>query len=275
MMQTRQLQKQPFLAIVTYFKAGSAVAMMCFDDVQQSRQTPSHRDDAVLKMPPKDVSSLHVIDKKGKGIRKLLNGLVRSDAWILTKNANPNKTKFIFVHADSLTPSYVAARIIRFEDVDCPVKGKIQKRKAVIGTIEEGLSMRWPGKKKACGPIRYGPAPSGLAVAPPAIPMAVPAAEAVQDLYVAQMSTQPGLFKVGISGNVSHLMADLERSQPYRIILKAIFQGEARVELAVHHALKAYQYTEGRGTEWFQVRYETILRSIVDAIQNAGEKNLI
>lgn len=222
-------------------------------------------------MPPKDVSSLHVIDKKGKGITKRSNGLVRSDAWILAKNASPNKTKFIFVHEDSLTSSYVAARIIRFEDVDRLVKGKIQKRKAIIATIEEGLSMRWPGQKKACGPIKYGPAPSGLAVAPPAIPMALPAAVAAQDLYVAEMSTQPGLFKVGISSNVSHRMADLERSQPYRIVLKAIFKGEARVELEVHHALRAYQYTAGRGTEWFQVRYEMILCSIVDAIENARD----
>ena len=218
-------------------------------------------------MPPKDTSSLHVIEKKGKGITKFLNGLVRSEAWILAKNANPDKTKFIFFHTNSLTPSYLAARIIGFEDVDRIVKGKIQQRKAVIAKIEDGLSMQWPGPKKACGPIKYGPAPSDLAVAPPALPMALPT-EAARDLYVAEMSTQPGLFKVGISSNVSHRMADLERSQPYRIVLKSIFHGEARVEPAVHQALRAYQYTAGRGTEWFQVCYETLLCSIVEAIQN-------
>ena len=126
-------------------------------------------------MQPRDTSSLHVIAKKRKGIEDLLNGTFRSSSWCLAKDVNPDRTLWFFVHENSLKCSYLAGRIIRFEDDG--------KRKAVVFKIKKDLSMRWPGEKANGSALKYGPAP--------ALPMAaLPAATAAQDLYAVEYAAK-------------------------------------------------------------------------------------
>jgi T5orf172 domain len=228
--------------------------------------------------------SLHVIDHERRGIvYDEQTRIFKSGSWRLGKERlTLAKTIFLFVHEDSKTPSYLAGRIVRFSD-DLNRPGR-----TVVTAQKMELSMRWPNDKSYGSAFMYGPAPPDQAILPPVIhvasdhagapaPIAVPEAgppEAgppvtarAKDLYVAENSLFPGMFKVGISGNVPQRMAELERSHPFRVKEVATFPGREGVERDVHQALQAYLVTTGTGTEWFKAPLSKILGAIGDAIE--------
>jgi len=224
--------------------------------------------------------SLHVIAHKKRGIvYDEQTRIFKSESWRLGKERlTLAKTIFLFVHEDSQTPSYLAGRIVRFSD------NLGEPGRTVVTAQKMDLSMRWPNYKSCGSAFMYGPAPPGQeAILSPVIhvasdhagspaPIAVPEAgppmpARAKDLYVAENTHFPGMFKVGVSGNVPQRMAELERSHPFRVKAVATFSGREGVERDVHQALQAYLVTTGTGTEWFKCPLSKILGSIGDAIE--------
>ena len=71
-----------------------------------------------------------------------------------------------------------------------------------------------------------------------------------------------GVYKVGKSGDVQKRAISLQASQPFRIVIVAVFPGAAFLEKAIHGALRQYKIKGGAGIEWFRCDLDTILHHI-------------
>ena len=71
----------------------------------------------------------------------------------------------------------------------------------------------------------------------------------------------PGIYKVGRSSDVQKRALTLQFSQPFRIVIVAVFPGVAFLEKAIHAALRHYR-VKGPGVEWFRCDLDTILHHI-------------
>ena len=83
-------------------------------------------------------------------------------------------------------------------------------------------------------------------------------------LYVmsASNSLLPGLVKIGRSKNPLQRALDLQESQPYHIVIHAVFWGAGSRERDVHKQLANFQHREAPGTEWFELPVQHACQSI-------------
>ena len=83
-------------------------------------------------------------------------------------------------------------------------------------------------------------------------------------LYVmsASNSLLPGLVKIGRSKNPLQRAIDLQESQPYHIVIHAIFWGAGWQEKSVHKHLANFQHREAPGTEWFELPVQHVCQAI-------------
>ena len=83
-------------------------------------------------------------------------------------------------------------------------------------------------------------------------------------LYVmsASNSLLPGLIKIGRSKNPLQRALDLQESQPYHIIIHAVFWGAGWREKDVHKQLANFQHREAPGTEWFELHVQHAVQAI-------------
>ena len=63
----------------------------------------------------------------------------------------------------------------------------------------------------------------------------------------------PGLVKIGRSKNPQQRAIDLQESQPYHLVIHAIYWGAGPKERAVHSALSAFRVAGAPGVEWFEL----------------------
>jgi len=97
-----------------------------------------------------------------------------------------------------------------------------------------------------------------------------PDQEAVaDDLYIMANSRLPEL-KIGRSKNIPNRAADLERSQPFRIKVKATFAGQGYLETQIHRRLAHRCAKLGSGREWFDVTIEEAVREVSQAMDHAA-----
>ena len=82
-----------------------------------------------------------------------------------------------------------------------------------------------------------------------------------EDLYIMRNSLLPGVYKVGRSSDVQKRALTLQASQPFRIIIVAVFPGAAFLEKAIHAALRHYR-VKGPGVEWFRCPLDVVLHHI-------------
>ena len=83
-------------------------------------------------------------------------------------------------------------------------------------------------------------------------------------LYVmsASNSLLPGLVKIGRSKDPLQRAVDLQQSQPYHIIIHAVFWGAGWREKEVHKQLANFQHREAPGTEWFELPVQHACQAI-------------
>mgnify|MGYP003333468516 CR=1 FL=1 len=83
-------------------------------------------------------------------------------------------------------------------------------------------------------------------------------------LYVmsASNSLLPGLVKIGRSKDPLQRAVDLQQSQPYHIIIHAVFWGAGWREKEVHKQLANFQHREAPGTEWFELPVQHSIQAI-------------
>ena len=68
-----------------------------------------------------------------------------------------------------------------------------------------------------------------------------------EDLYIMRNTLLPGIYKVGRSSDVQKRALSLQASQPFRVVIVAVFPGGAFLEKAIHLALKQYRIKGGAG----------------------------
>ena len=73
-----------------------------------------------------------------------------------------------------------------------------------------------------------------------------------EDLYILRNTLLPGLYKIGRSSDVQKRALALQASQPFRIVIVAVFPGFGFVERAIHGALKYHKVKGGAGIECFK-----------------------
>ena len=83
-----------------------------------------------------------------------------------------------------------------------------------------------------------------------------------EDLYIMRNTLLPGVYKVGRSSDVQKRALSLQASQPFRIVIVAVFPGAAFLEKAIHAALRQYKIKGGAGVEWFRCDLDTILHHV-------------
>ena len=83
----------------------------------------------------------------------------------------------------------------------------------------------------------------------------VEASSDADHLYVMSASNGmlPGLVKLGRSKNPVQRALDLQESQPYHIIIHALFWGAGSREREVHRHLAPFQVQDAPGHEWFEL----------------------
>ena len=83
-------------------------------------------------------------------------------------------------------------------------------------------------------------------------------------LYVmsASNSLLPGLVKIGRSKSPLQRAIDLQESQPYHILIHALFWGLGWREKEVHKHLANFQVRDAPGTEWFELPIQHVCQSI-------------
>ena len=83
-------------------------------------------------------------------------------------------------------------------------------------------------------------------------------------LYVmsASNSLLPGLVNIGRSKSPLQRAFDLQESQPYHIIIHALFWGAGWREKEVHKQLANFQHREAPGTEWFELPVQHVCQAI-------------
>ena len=86
------------------------------------------------------------------------------------------------------------------------------------------------------------------------------------DLYVFANSMIPDIIKIGRSKDVERRRLELQKSQPFRIIILATFPGKGGLEGAVHAALSASR-VDGPGREWFKVSASDAMHAIAIAMR--------
>jgi hypothetical protein len=86
------------------------------------------------------------------------------------------------------------------------------------------------------------------------------------DLYMFANSLVPGIIKIGRSKDVERRRLELQKSQPFRIIILATFPGKGGLEGAVHAALSASR-VDGPGREWFRVSASDAMHAIAIAMR--------
>jgi hypothetical protein len=75
-------------------------------------------------------------------------------------------------------------------------------------------------------------------------------------------SLLPGLVKIGRSKNPLQRAIDLQESQPYHIIIHAVFWGAGWREKEVHKQLTNFQVRDAPGTEWFELPVQHVCQAI-------------
>jgi hypothetical protein len=86
------------------------------------------------------------------------------------------------------------------------------------------------------------------------------------DLYMFANSMIPDIIKIGRSKDVERRRLELQKSQPFRIIILATFPGKGGLEGAVHAALSASR-VDGPGREWFRVSASDAMHAIAIAMR--------
>jgi hypothetical protein len=86
------------------------------------------------------------------------------------------------------------------------------------------------------------------------------------DLYMFANSMIPDIIKIGRSKDVERRRLELQKSQPFRIIILATFPGKGGLEGAVHAALSASR-VDGPGREWFKVSASDAMHAIAIAMR--------
>ena len=87
-----------------------------------------------------------------------------------------------------------------------------------------------------------------------------------EDLYILRNTLLSGLYKVGRSSDVQKRALALQASQPFRIVIVAVFPGFGFVEKAIHAALKQYKVKGGAGIEWFRCPLDVVMHHIAQRL---------
>ena len=87
-----------------------------------------------------------------------------------------------------------------------------------------------------------------------------------EDLYILRNTLLSGLYKVGRSSDVQKRALALQASQPFRIVIVAVFPGFGFVEKAIHGALKQYKVKGGAGIEWFRCALDVVMHHIAQRL---------
>jgi hypothetical protein len=87
-----------------------------------------------------------------------------------------------------------------------------------------------------------------------------------EDLYILRNTLLPGLYKIGRSSDVQKRALALQASQPFRIVIVAVFPGFGFVERAIHGALKYHKVKGGAGIEWFKCPLDVIMHHIAQRL---------
>ena len=87
-----------------------------------------------------------------------------------------------------------------------------------------------------------------------------------EDLYILRNTLLSGLYKIGRSSDVQKRALALQASQPFRIVIVAVFPGFGFVEKAIHAALKQYKVKGGAGIEWFRCPLDVVMHHIAQRL---------